>query len=122
MTKNALQAACLAFADSYEDYPFDANWLALRRRSNKKTFAFIYTREGRDCVNLKCDPMRADFLRRVYTGLTPAYHMNKTHWNTVALESDVPDDELLALLTHSYELTRPKIRAPRKSEDIQSDT
>ena len=32
--------------------------------------------------------MEADLLRSAYTGVRPGYHMNKTHWNTVYLESE----------------------------------
>ena len=38
---------------------------------------------GQLYLNLKCDPMEAEFFRRVYEGVIPGYHMNKTHWNTV---------------------------------------
>ncbi len=30
--------------------------------------------------------------------------INKRHWNTVTLDGSVPDDELLDLIGHSYEL------------------
>ena len=42
-----------------------------------------------------------------YTGVRPGYHMNKTHWNTVYLESDVPEEELLRMTEESFRLTSP---------------
>ena len=51
---------------------------------------------------------RADFLRQAFAWVTPAYHMNKEHWNTVRLDGDVPEEELRAMLDHSWELTKPK--------------
>lgn len=113
MTKNELLSYCLTYADSYEDHPFsdDPNWVALRHKSNKKTFAFIYERNEKLCANLKCDPIRSDFLREVFEGVTPAYHMNKTHWNTVYI-NEVPEDELYDMLAHSYKLTAQKL-APK---------
>jgi len=62
------------------------------------------------CVNLKCDPMKADFLRRVYHDVTAGYHMNKEHWNTVTIGGDVPETELYEMIRHSHDLTAPKIR------------
>lgn len=112
MTRRELIDYCLTYPDAYEDYPFDEivdgpdAWTVMRHRLNKKSFAFIYERGGL-CVNLKCEPDRADFLRQVYTGVTPAYHMNKEHWNTVHLNSDVPEDELRGMIEHSYRLTMP---------------
>lgn len=112
-TRRELIAYCLTYPDAYEDYPFDERadapdaWTVLRHRLNQKSFAFIYERDGL-CVNLKCEPEQADFLRKVYAGVTPAYHMNKQHWNTVRLNSDVPWDELCNMIEHSYRLTMPK--------------
>ena len=80
MTRRELAELCLAFPDSYEDAPFhDPNWTVIRHRSNRKCFAMIYERGGNLCINLKCDPMRADFLCKVYEGIDPGYHMNKQH-------------------------------------------
>jgi predicted DNA-binding protein (MmcQ/YjbR family) len=110
MTKQELIDYCLTFPDAYEDYPFDEAWTAMRHLSNAKTFAFIYIRNDKLCLNLKCDPMRSDFLRSVYTCVQPAYHMNKEHWNTVVADGDVPPDELFALIQHSYELTKPAVK------------
>lgn len=36
--------------------------------------------------------------------ITAGYHLNKRHWNTVTLDGSVPEDELLDLIDHSYEL------------------
>ena len=30
--------------------------------------------------------------------------MNKTHWNTVTVDSDVPEKLIIELIDHSYEL------------------
>jgi len=111
-TREGLIAYCLRFPRVYEDYPFDAitdpgAWTVMRHRTNRKSFALIFTRHDRLCVNLKCDPGESVFLRREFADVTPAYHMNKLHWNTVALGGDVPDDELARLIQASYALTRP---------------
>jgi hypothetical protein len=63
-------------------------------------------------VNLKCDPERAVELRAEYPGITPGYHMNKVHWNTVACDGSVPDRLILELTTHSYELVKASL--PKK--------
>jgi predicted DNA-binding protein (MmcQ/YjbR family) len=65
---------------------------------------------GQLYLNLKCNPMEADFMRQVYSGVIPGYHMNKTHWNTVIIGSDVPREEIIRMIRHSYELTMPKAR------------
>ncbi|MEG2215488.1 MAG: MmcQ/YjbR family DNA-binding protein [Oscillospiraceae bacterium] len=115
MTRRELIEYCLTFPDAYEDYPFRDNGgselptAAMRHRLNGKVFALILERGGL-CANLKCEPFRADFLRRVYEGVTPGFHMNKEHWNSVFPNSDVPEDELHAMIYESWQLTRPKSR------------
>ena len=110
MTRQQLIRLCLQFPDAYEHYPFDdANWTVIRHRNGKKIFAWIYERESLLHINLKCEPMKADFLRNVYQGVTPGYHMNKTHWNTVTMGLDVPLTELTAMIAESHALTRMKI-------------
>ncbi|MGB2869886.1 MAG: MmcQ/YjbR family DNA-binding protein [Bacteroidota bacterium] len=55
-------------------------------------------------VNLKCDPALAIDIRERYESVTPGYHMNKKHWNTVVLNGGVPSQEILKMIDHSYEL------------------
>lgn len=70
----------------------------------------IYERDGKLCVNLKCDPDEADILRQMFHNVTPAYHMNKVHWNTITLGGDVPGGELRHMIEQSFDLTKPKLR------------
>ena len=121
-TPGCTRQAC-AFAAAYEDYPFDdglvssESWTAMRHRGNLKTFAFIFERGGVLTVNLKCRPMEADFLRSVYSCVTPAYHMNKRHWNSVIVNA-LPEEELYGMIHQSYDLIKPKIKEKkvRKAE------
>ena len=53
---------------------------------------------------MKCDPERAPELRERYPEIQPGYHMSKKHWNTVDFEGGLPDNLLLELIDHSYEL------------------
>ena len=115
MTRQELIDFCLTFPDAYEDYPFDniadaGAWTVMRHRTNKKSFALIYERNGKLCANLKCDPFESDFLRQTFNDVTPAYHMNKVHWNTITLDGDVAEDELIRMIEQSYGLIKPKKR------------
>jgi len=116
MTRKELIAHCLTFPAAYEDYPFDddsahpddGKWAVMRHRANRKGFAHIYERNGKLCINLKCEPLEADFLRKAFDDISPAYHMNKTHWLGVSVDGDVPEGELKRLIENSYNLTKPK--------------
>lgn len=121
MTRQELIDFCLNFPAAYEDYPFNdvaggGAWTVMRHRTNKKSFALLYERNCKLCVNLKCDPFEAEFLRQVFTDVTPAYHMNKVHWNTVTLGGDVSEKELMRMIERSYDLVKPKMRKRRYAE------
>jgi predicted DNA-binding protein (MmcQ/YjbR family) len=55
-------------------------------------------------VSLKCDPRFAEHLRARFAGVTPGYHLNKRHWNSVQLDGGVPSGDVLEMLGHSYTL------------------
>ena len=118
LNRQKLIEYCLSLPGTYEDYPFqDTNWTVMRHTGTKKSFAFLYRRNGFDCANLKCDPMRSDFLKRMYPSVTPGYHMNKTHWITVILDGTVCEEEVLGMIDHSYFITQTKKR--NSSADLQ---
>lgn len=66
-------------------------------------------------INLKCDPEKAIELREGYLGIVPGYHMNKKHWNTVEVHSDVDLPLLFELINHSYNLVFSSL--PKKIRD-----
>ena len=105
MTRRELLERCLCFPDVYEDQPFeDPNWTAVRRCANRRCYALVFERDGKLCLNLKCEPMQAQFWRQVYPQVAPGYHMNKRHWINVRFDRDVPDSEIRRLVRRSYEL------------------
>ncbi|HQU26692.1 MAG TPA: MmcQ/YjbR family DNA-binding protein [Acidimicrobiales bacterium] len=68
-----------------------------------KVFALLSGDPTTPSISLKCDPARALALRATYPAVTAGYHLNKAHWNTVRLDGTVPDDELLAMVEHSFD-------------------
>jgi predicted DNA-binding protein (MmcQ/YjbR family) len=110
-------AACGAQSGSVEDYPF-GDGVAVFKVAGKM-FALVMLGPPPGNVSLKCDPDLAADLRSRYAAITPGYHLNKRHWNTVALDGSVPDDELLELIEHSYELV--VARLPKAERDRLND-
>ena len=111
-------------ADTYgitPDYPFEEDFVTavFRHTGNRKWFAIAMripraklglTGEGHvDVVNLKVSP---DMLPGLWqeAGVFPAYHMNKTHWVTVALDGTASEDTVAFLTGVSFDLTAAKIR------------
>ena len=67
-------------------------------------FAIIQEQSAPLQLSLKCDPQLAILLREKYESILAGYHLNKKHWNTILLTSQVPDEEIRDLIRHSYEL------------------
>jgi predicted DNA-binding protein (MmcQ/YjbR family) len=68
-----------------------------------KIFAILSPESSPEAISLKCDPDLAIELRLQYPAVTPGYHLNKRLWNTVNLDGTIPDDEILRMVTHSYD-------------------
>lgn len=117
MTKEEYVEFCKNLGGAEVDKPFNEDFEATvaRHSDSKKWFALVMEYQGKNVVNLKCDPMESDFLRSVFKGVIPAYHMNKVHWNTVFLESDVPDEEIERLTFVSFELTDKRKKRQKNS-------
>ena len=103
---------CLAKKGATESFPFDEKTLVFKVA---KMFALTDI-EGFKSVNLKCNPERAIELRETYQGIKPGFHMNKTHWNTVSIDSDVPEKLILELIDHSYDLIVNSLTKKQKNE------
>ena len=78
-------------------------------------FALLDLSEDSRGISLKCDPELALELREQYPEVTPAYHFNKKHWNTVNLDGSVSDKLIFEWIDHSYDmvvqsLTKEKIK------------
>lgn len=102
MNVEELRLYCLSKKAVTESLPFGPDTLVFKVMD--KVFALTGLDSETPAVNLKCDPERAVELREEYHGIVPGYHMNKIHWNTVYMESDVPQKLLETLIDHSYDL------------------
>ena len=76
-----------------------------------KMFALLGQRHGQAVVSLKCEPDRAALLRASFPAITQGYHLNKEHWNTLALDGSLPPPLIAELVDHSYELVTASRRA-----------
>jgi len=111
LTRGQIRDYCSSKNGAWEDFPFDLNTLVFR--IGQKIFALTDVDDPVVRINLKCDPELALGLREKYEQVTPGYHMNKKHWNTVLVDGAIPDSEILGLIDHSYELV---FRSLKRSE------
>lgn len=89
-----------------EGFPFDETSLVMK--VGGKMFALINLDED-PSLNLKCDPEEALVLRETYNAVSPGYHMNKKHWNTVLLDDSIKDEVIKKWIKDSYQLVVNKL-------------
>ena len=105
MTREEALAYGMSFDNVYEEKPFrDPNWQLVRIKGSKKTFLWIYEREGYINLNVKVNPEWRDFWRSTYESVTAGYHLNKEHWNTIILDGTIPEEEIKRMIAESYDL------------------
>ena len=93
---------CLSKKFVTESTPFDDVTLVFKVAG--KMFALLPLDEVKLSINLKCDPEKAIALREIYPAVTPGYHMNKNHWNTVFVDGTIEKKLILEWIDDSYRL------------------
>jgi predicted DNA-binding protein (MmcQ/YjbR family) len=97
-----LRELCMGFSGAEETYPFGPNTTVFKVRG--KIFAIASLDADPPSVSLKCEPDLAVQLRNDHTAITPGYHLNKVHWNTVVVDGSVPEQLLHDMVEDSYDL------------------
>ena len=104
---------CLLKKGTTEDTPFGPDTLVF------KVLGRVFALTGLDSLefnlNLKCEPNYAIELREKYDFIIPGYHMNKVHWNTVAMSKST-DSLSKSLIDHSYDQVIKKFSRKEKEE------
>jgi len=93
---------------STEEMPFGPEVLVFKVMG--KMFALVSWQATPLKISLKCDPMEALFLRDMYTAVTPGYHLDKRHWNTITLDGSVPETDLYRMIDDSYILVAQSLK------------
>lgn len=102
---------CLSKNRAEESFPFDDKTLVFK--VSNKMFALLDLENG-SSINLKCDPEEAVYLREHHSEITPGYHMNKKHWNTVLINQTLSDDLIKELIDDSYNLVVNSLSKKRR--------
>lgn len=100
MTSEDIRDFCLSLKGVTESFPFDDDALVFKVMGKM----FALTSLSEHTLALKCDPEKAVMLREQYSAVLPGYHFNKRHWNTVLLDSNLPDKLIRQWITDSYDL------------------
>jgi predicted DNA-binding protein (MmcQ/YjbR family) len=102
VTAEELRDLCLEFAGAEETFPFGPETSVFK--VGGKIFAISRLGEESLRVSVKCDPEVAVVLREEHDAVTPGYHLNKRHWNTVILDGSLADATVREMIEDSYDL------------------
>ena len=107
-----LRDYCLEKQGVTEGFPFGEDTLVFKVGEK----IFLITGLGEPTFNVKCDPEKAVEWREQFSEVTPGYHMNKKHWNTVRTDGSLTVKQLREMIDHSYELVLGSL-----SKKLQAD-
>ena len=117
MTHRQIIDYCLQKSGAYLDYPFDPVYPVVKVKAPSqdkgRIFAQSFILRGEPKVTLNCRPSAAEFYRSVYPGsVVRGWHcppVQQPHFNTVSLDGTVPDDEILLMIDHAYDVVVAKM-------------
>ena len=110
----ALRAYLSAQLGAVETFPFGPEILVFKVAG--KMFALVDWQSTPLRLSLKAAPQQALLWRELFPAVTPGYHLNKQHWNTVMLDGSLPRSLVLELIDHSYDLVYRSL--PKKTRDL----
>ncbi|MFT4681856.1 MAG: putative DNA-binding protein (MmcQ/YjbR family) [Flavobacteriales bacterium] len=114
MNFEEIREYCMNMKGVTESFPFDNHTLVFKVMG--KMYALASLEKNPPSINLKCDPDKALELRVEYSGVTPGYHMNKQHWNTVIFDGSFDENLAKEWIVHSYNLVSSRLTKKLKSE------
>ena len=97
---------------------FQADWNWIRYKIGDKMFAAVCL-NGQNVpkyITLKGEPLENEFLRKEYEDIIPGYYMNKTHWNSVEADGNVPEGVLRDMLEKAYSLVLHSFSKKKQQE------
>lgn len=101
-----------------EGFPFDQTTLVFK--VGGKMFLLLSLDRFPLGFSVKTDPNWSDELRASYPQIQGAFHMNKTHWNSV--EPDGLERKLvLQLIDHSYDLVFASLTRKLREEILEGE-
>ena len=84
---------------------FKVEWEWTRFMIRGKMFcAFCADNTESPLITVKCEPDFNFMLRNTYSDIIGGYYMNKTHWNSIKVDGNIPDDIVKQMCDRGYNL------------------
>ncbi len=114
MNKDKLEKMLLTYKAAEASYPFGPDARVFKVMG--KMFALVSQKDQPPRVTLKCAPADAETLVSQFESVIPGYYMNKKHWITVSLTTEIPDAMLIQLVNDSYKRVVTKLTRAEKNK------
>ena len=100
---------------------FKEEWGWFPYRIGEKLFAAVCLEESGKpyYITMKLAPARGDFYRQLFPDVLPGYYMNKTHWNSVRAEGQVPDWVLRQMLDEAYQIVLDSFSKKKRAQLLE---
>lgn len=109
-----LRDYCLSKKGVEETLPFGPETLVFKVMG--KIFLLTGIENNPIQFNIKCLPEKAIELREEYACVTPGYHMNKQHWNTIICDNSATNKVIFSWIDDSYNLVANSLTKKLKFE------
>lgn len=107
---------CLSKKGAAESFPFDKDILVFKVMEKMFAYGSLNPKDGKIRMNLKCNSERSLELRDKYNGVQRGDHTQGLMWNSVYIESDIPDSVLRELIDHSLDEVIQKLSKKKQAE------
>ncbi len=97
-----------------ECMPFDESTLVYK--IGGKMFLLMSLDQEPLRINVKTAPEHSEVLREEYPQITPGYHMNKKHWNSVVIDGYLSMQLIKELIDESFYLVVNKLPMKNRKE------
>ena len=100
---------------------FQPAWQAYKYLLRGKMYAYIGINDQnkRPIITLKLESLYSDMLCREYHDIVPGYYMNKLHWSTVYLDSDVPREVISGMVHAAHKLVLASLSKKAQQEILE---
>ena len=116
MNIEELRNYCLAIKNVEECTPFGEDVLVYKIMNKMFAFFPLTPKDNEHFIVMKCSPEKTVSLREKYEGVTKGYYAgNNLKWNSVYIQKDVPDEQIIELIGHSVEEVIKKL--PKKKQE-----
>ena len=117
MTHQQIIDYCIQKPGAYLDYPFSPIFPVVKVKAPSqekgRIFAQLFVLHGNPKVTLNCTPLSAEIYRSIYPdSVVRGYHcppIQQPHFNTVDLDGTIPDEELIIMIDHAYDVVVAKL-------------